>query len=82
VDVEPRPETRRWVVIHVTDQGAGMAPEVMNRVFEPFFTTKDVGEGSGLGLSVSWSIVRDHGGWIQVASEIGVGSDFAVYLPG
>jgi signal transduction histidine kinase len=81
-DVEPRSAQRQWVVIHVTDQGAGMAPEVMNRVFEPFFTTKDVGEGSGLGLSVSWSIVRDHGGWIQVASEIGVGSDFAVYLPG
>ena len=62
------------------DQGAGIAPEHLTHVFEPFFTTKDVGEGTGLGLSVAWGIVRDHGGWIDVESEPGRGSRFTVLL--
>jgi len=81
-DVDPDRAARKWVVIHVRDHGMGIAPEIIHRVFEPFFTTKDVGEGSGLGLSVSWSMVSDHGGWIEARSELGAGSDFAVYLPG
>jgi signal transduction histidine kinase len=81
-DVDPSRTERTWAVIHVVDEGAGIAPEVMSRIFEPFFTTKEVGEGTGLGLSVSWSIVRDHGGWIDVQSVVGKGTHFSVFLPG
>jgi signal transduction histidine kinase len=81
-DVDPAGALRPWVVLHVRDQGTGIAPEVLPHVFEPFFTTKDVGEGTGLGLSVSWSLARDHGGWIAATSETVAGSHFAVYLPG
>jgi two-component system NtrC family sensor kinase len=65
----------------VEDAGKGIEPAVLPRVFEPFFTTKDVGEGTGLGLSVSYGIIREHGGWIEVESRVGVGSRFSVYLP-
>lgn len=67
--------------IDVSDQGEGMAPDVMDQLFEPFFTTKDVGEGTGLGLSIAYGIVKEHGGWIDVRSEAGQGSCFSVYLP-
>jgi signal transduction histidine kinase len=67
--------------IQVQDQGSGISQEQIEHVFEPFFTTKDVGEGTGLGLSVSYGIVEEHGGWIDVRSEVGVGSCFSVYLP-
>jgi signal transduction histidine kinase len=80
-DVDGSPAPRDWVVLHVQDHGAGIAPSVLPHVFEPFFTTKEIGEGSGLGLSVSWSLVRDHGGWIAASSEGTVGTHFAVYLP-
>ena len=65
----------------VVDEGSGIAPENLVRVFEPFFTTKDVGEGTGLGLSVCYGIVEEHGGWIAVDSNLGKGSRFTVYLP-
>jgi signal transduction histidine kinase len=67
--------------IEVRDEGTGIASESLARIFEPFFTTKDVGEGTGLGLSVAYGIVKDHGGWIDVASRPGVGSVFTVWLP-
>ncbi|GMU60134.1 MAG: two-component sensor histidine kinase [Myxococcaceae bacterium] len=71
----------RWVRLVVKDEGAGIKPEALPHVFEPFFTTKDVGEGTGLGLSVSWGLVREHGGWMTAASEPGKGATFTVYLP-
>jgi signal transduction histidine kinase len=74
-------EPRRWAVLEVTDDGRGMEPAVRERIFEPFFTTKDVGEGTGLGLSVVHGIVHDHGGWVELASSPGEGSRFSVYLP-
>lgn len=69
------------IAIRVIDRGDGIAPEHIARIFEPFFTTKDVGEGTGLGLSVSYGIVREHGGWIDLESERGKGSTFTVHLP-
>jgi signal transduction histidine kinase len=70
-----------YVVIEVDDSGPGMAPQVMARVFEPFFTTKEVGEGTGLGLSVAYGIVQEHGGFFTVDSAPGRGSRFCVHLP-
>jgi two-component system, NtrC family, sensor kinase len=70
-----------YACIEVRDNGIGMEPTTMARVFEPFFTTKDVGEGTGLGLSVAYGIVREHGGFISVDSRLGAGSTFGIYLP-
>ncbi len=70
-----------FVYASVTDNGEGIPEEVRERLFEPFFTTKDVGKGIGLGLSVSYEIIKNHQGEILVASEMGKGSTFTVKLP-
>ena len=72
---------RRFGSVTVADEGTGIAPRDLTRIFDPFFTTKGVGEGTGLGLSVSYGIVQDHGGSIEVASEQGRGTTFTVLLP-
>jgi two-component system NtrC family sensor kinase len=78
VDVDGAPG--EYATVTVEDEGAGIVPEHLARIFEPFFTTKDVGEGTGLGLSVAYGIVREHGGWIDVQSRPGQGSRFTVFL--
>jgi PAS domain S-box-containing protein len=70
-----------WAVLEVRDSGEGIAPEVIDRIFEPFFTTKRAGRGTGLGLALVHSIVKEHGGAIDVASEVGRGTTFTVWLP-
>lgn len=69
------------VAIIIRDTGAGIPPENLERIFEPFFTTKDVGDGTGLGLSTSYSIIARHGGEIRVESELGKGTTFDVWIP-
>jgi len=74
-------ESRRAAVMEVTDTGHGIDPTIIAHVFEPFFTTRDVGEGTGLGLSVVHGIVTSMGGAISVESTVGKGTTFRVYLP-
>jgi len=69
------------VHIVISDTGHGMAPSVSQRVFEPFFTTKPPGEGTGLGLSVSYGIIQAHAGMISVESTPNVGTTFTILLP-
>jgi two-component system NtrC family sensor kinase len=71
----------QWIWIEIADTGAGMGGETIQRIFDPFFTTKPIGIGTGLGLSVSYGIVKRHGGRIEVHSELGKGSRFTVHLP-
>ena len=69
------------IEISVADTGCGIPPEHLNKLFDPFFTTKEVGHGTGLGLSVTLGIVQRHGGSIQVASEVGKGATFTIWVP-
>ncbi len=84
LEVETSDQTRynrQWITMSVRDAGIGISPENLQRIFEPFFTTRGDRGGTGLGLSVTYGIVTDHGGMIEVESEVNVGSAFTVWLP-
>jgi len=74
-------ESRNWLTLSLKDTGMGIAPDNLERVFEPFFTTRSRDGGTGLGLSVSYGIIADHGGFIEVDSQVGKGSIFTIWLP-
>jgi two-component system, cell cycle sensor histidine kinase and response regulator CckA len=78
-NVEAKPG--EYVVITIADTGTGIAPQHLDRIFEPFFTTKDIGKGTGLGLATTIGIVKNHGGFITVKSELGQGTQFHIFLP-
>ncbi|MEA5514323.1 PAS domain S-box protein [Nodularia sp. UHCC 0506] len=82
-DAQMNPEARvgSYIVITVSDTGCGIPRELLKRIFEPFFTTKEFSKGTGLGLSTIVGILKNHGGFINVESKVGLGSDFKVYLP-
>jgi signal transduction histidine kinase len=78
---QPSEALRPYALISVQDTGNGIDEEHLPHLFDPFFTTKDVGQGSGLGLSIAYGIIQEHDGWIAVSSELGSGSQFNIYLP-
>ena len=77
----PEASPGQHVVLAIADTGTGITPDVADKMFDPFFTTKDVGKGTGLGLSTSQAIVKAHGGFIRVRSEVGKGTTFEICLP-
>jgi two-component system NtrC family sensor kinase len=81
ISLSARDGGKKGVEIAVADTGCGIAPEDLDKLFDPFFTTKEVGQGTGLGLAVSYGIVQRHGGTIRVQSEAGRGSTFTIWLP-
>jgi two-component system NtrC family sensor kinase len=84
-DVEPPHGSEvpkgRHACVSIRDRGKGIPEDVLPHIFDPFFTTKEVGQGTGLGLSVAYGIVGDHGGWIEASNDPGDGACFTVYLP-
>jgi two-component system NtrC family sensor kinase len=81
IEVAASQDSPDYLRVDVRDTGTGIKPEDLEHIFDPFFTTKGVGRGTGLGLSVTYSIVKTHGGYIEVKSEVNVGTTFSVFLP-
>ena len=79
--LHPDAKAGAYLLLTISDSGEGMTPEIIEKIFQPFFTTKELRGGTGLGLSTSLDIVKDHGGFITVKSQPGQGSRFSVYLP-
>ena len=73
---------RKWLEFEIADTGGGIAAEHLDHIFDPFFTTKPTGKGTGLGLAIAYGIVTEHGGRINVTSEINMGTTVTVRLPG
>lgn len=71
----------KYALITVKDNGSGIPPKILKNIFTPFFTTKEVGKGTGLGLATVYGVVEEHGGYVDVTSEVGQGTEFLIYLP-
>ena len=81
VESHPEAHVGDFVRLRVGDTGLGMSAETLARIFEPFFTTKQVGKGTGLGLATVYGIVKQHDGWLEVASEPDRGTTFDIFFP-
>lgn len=77
----PEAKKGKYIMVKVADTGTGIPKEIMDKIFDPFFTTKPVGKGTGMGLSTVHGVVKNHGGWVDVESEVGKGTTFTLYFP-